>query len=42
MNIKPIREKEELVSIIKSLAKDLYTRAEEIANDWNKKVRSMV
>jgi len=41
MNIKPIREKEELVSIIKSLAKDLYTRAEEIANDWNKKVRSI-
>lgn len=39
--IKPIREKEELVSIIKSLAKDLDARAEDIANDWNKKVRSI-
>lgn len=36
-----IKEKKELVNIIKSLAKDLDMRAEDIANDWNKQVRSI-
>jgi DNA-directed RNA polymerase specialized sigma subunit len=39
--IKSIREKEQLVKIIKELAKDLDERAEDIANDWNKRVRSI-
>ena len=34
MKIKPIREKDELVRIIKALAKDLEARAEAIADDY--------
>lgn len=41
MKIKPIREKDELVRIIKALAKDLDTRAEAIADDYNTKVRKI-
>ena len=41
MKIKPIREKDELVRIIKALAKDLEARAEAIADDYNTKVRKI-
>lgn len=41
MKIKPIREKDELVRIIKALAKDLDARAEAIADDYNTKVRKI-
>lgn len=41
MKIKPIREKEELVKIIKALAKDLETRAEAIADDYDTRVRKI-
>lgn len=41
MKIKPIREKDELVRIIKTLAKDLDARAEAIADDYNTKVRKI-
>ena len=41
MGVNPIREKNELVRIIKALAKDLDARAEDIANDYNKRIRSI-
>ena len=41
MKIKPIREKDELLRIIKALAKDLEARAEAIADDYNTKVRKI-
>lgn len=41
MKIKPIKEKNELVKIIKTLAKDLDARAEAIANDYNTRVRKI-
>lgn len=41
MKIKPIREKDELVRIIKTLAKDLDERAESIASDFNSRIRSI-
>lgn len=41
MKIKPIREKDELVRIIKALAKDLEARSEAIADDYNTKVRKI-
>ena len=36
-----IKDKEELIKVIKSLARELDDRAEDIANDWDKRVRKI-